>query len=392
MHSQFSILNSQLYIHFPFCLSKCNYCALYSEVKDKLHSEILTDFPKHIAKEFELRYGKEFAPETIYFGGGTPGLLGHEGLTELVTRLKDAGVRFDKCKEWTVELNPSPEITTPELLETFTSLGVNRLSFGAQSLDDEILRLQGRRHSAQDVENAFTLARSAGITNIGLDLIAGYPNVSDAIWNKTIEKATSLLPKHLSVYGLIIEPETKLANDIKNKKLSQLSPDDELDILAKTETVLSEAGFIRYEISNYALPGFECRHNFNVWQGEDYLGLGPAAASRISLNRHTNLPDINLWHGALSQDKLPPAENDEIISPAEDAEERFIYGLRTHNGVSPKTFAGAFPAITEKSLLWEQKLKEMIPLGLIYEVQPEYFALTGRGKEVADCIMATLLS
>ncbi len=377
-----------LYLHVPFCLSKCRYCALYSIAG----LEGARDFPRRIGRECALRAGGHLAPGTIYFGGGTPGLLGSDGLRETVAELAAAGIDISRATEWTVELNPSPEITTPALLDALRALGVNRLSFGAQSLDDAVLKAMGRRHTARDVADALALARAHGFGNVGFDLIAGYPGVEAPAWEKTLAKALALAPRHLSVYGLIVESGTALGRDIAAGRLAPLADDAQMDLLARTEDILAAAGFVRYEISNYALPGFECRHNLACWRGEDYLGLGPAAASRLGLTRRTIAPDVAKWRAALGAGSLPPAENDETLSPADDAEERFAYALRMAEGASPAAFAKTHPAAAVRVAEWESTLRRLATHGITQEIRPGRWALTRRGREVADAAIAELLA
>lgn len=383
-----------LYVHIPFCLSKCRYCALYSECLPSLSLSSIQNFPSLLAREFSLRTIPNFSPSTIYFGGGTPGLLGVSGFENLIQSLSQAGVNFSSVSEWTVELNPSPIITTPELLSALRSLGVNRLSFGAQSLNDSTLKTMGRPHLAADLPRAFALARSCGFNNIGLDLIAGFPGVSPSLWNQTLQNALALSPRHISVYGLIVEPSTPLASDIASGLLALPSDDDLMDLLASTESTFSSAGFVRYEISNYALPGFECQHNLSCWHGDDYLGLGPSAASRIHLSRRTNAPSLSAWSNALSTSppSFPPASYEESLSEINDAEERFLYSLRLAQGTSPSAFASSYPAATPLLPHWIQTLQNLIPAGLVYSPSPDSFALTSRGREVADSVLSELIS
>lgn len=375
-----------LYVHIPFCLSKCKYCALYSEAG---RSDLAAYAPLP-AKEYLIRSGKATNVTTAYFGGGTPGLLGSEGLQRLVKGLTDAGLDFTEVEEWTVELNPF--IASLELLTTLRRLGVNRLSFGVQIMDDKILKLLGRRHNVADVQKAFSIARSVGFENVGLDLIAGLPNVTKEMWQKTLNSAIELNTKHLSVYGLILEPNTPLAVEVESGALQIPSDDEQMDILAETASLLADNGFNRYEISNYALNGYECRHNLACWRGEDYIGLGPAAASRQGLERRTNAPNLDDWKTAILKGQQPPAENLEALSPEEDAIERFIYGLRLAEGVSPQEFALYNPAAKPLVEGWEKSLQELTHKGIAQKLNENRWALTQRGLEVADSAIEMLLT
>lgn len=374
-----------LYVHIPFCLSKCKYCALYSEAG---RNDIAT-YPPLPAKEYLLRCGKKAKVKTLYFGGGTPGLLNIDGLTKLVQSLTNAGLNLSEVKEWTVELNPI--IASPALLTALRKLGANRLSFGVQILDDTILHLLGRAHNVQDVLNAFTAAKNAGFENVGLDLIAGLPNVTKEMWHKTLNSAIELNTKHLSVYGLILEPNTPLANDVANGTLQVPNDDEQMDILAETASILTSNNFNRYEISNYAKTGYECKHNLACWRGEDYIGLGPAAASRQRLERRTNAPNLDEWKTALSNNLLPPAENNETLSPQEDIVERFVYGLRLKEGISPQDFAMLHPEARPLVAQWEKSLQELTHKGIAQRLSEKRWSLTQRGLEVADSAIESLL-
>lgn len=374
-----------LYVHIPFCLSKCRYCALYSESG----RNDIASYPTLPAKEYLIRNGGTIKVKTVYFGGGTPGILGYDGLKSLVKSLKEAGIDFSEVSEWTVELNPA--IISKELLSGLHKLGVNRLSFGVQIMDDKILESLGRRHNVADVIKAFKSARTYGFENIGLDLIAGLPNVTNGIWHKTLESAISLNPKHLSVYGLIVEPHTPLADDIENGVLTQPDDDEQMDIIAKTASILESHGLNRYEISNYAHKGYECRHNLACWRGEDYLGLGPAAASRISLERRTNAPNIDQWKKAVENGLLPPTENLETLTYEDDATERFVYGLRLKEGISPSQFAISHPAARTLVEKWESALEKLTKEGIAQQLSKGRWSLTQRGIEVADSAIETLL-
>ena len=379
-----------LYVHFPFCLSKCRYCALYS-VAAGGGDGIVADYPPLFGREYALRFAPAPA-STVYFGGGTPSLLGADGLVRTADALRRAGVDFSDVREWTVELNPAPALVSPGLFAALRAMGANRLSFGVQSLDDAVLAAMGRRHSAADAAAAVALARRCGFDNVGIDLIAGFPGCGDATWRDTVARAAALDVRHVSVYGLIVEPGTPLAAAIADGRLPPPDDDCVMDALALAEDLLKAAGFVRYEISNYALPGCECLHNSACWRGEDYVGIGPAAASRVALARRTNAPDVAAWRAALAQGVLPPASNDEALSPAGDAEERFVYGLRTAEGVSPAEFVDRLPSARPLAAGWTAALERLAREGIAFEARPGRWRLTRRGFEVADSAIMELLT
>ena len=293
-----------LYTHIPFCASKCGYCGFYSVTS---RPDGIAGYLDAVADEFRLVREAipeaAAAPETWYIGGGTPSLLGSGGFDALAARFRD-GFSFDALREWSVELNPG-SVDRP-LLETLRRVGVSRLSFGVQSFHDRTLRRIGRAHTAETACSALAEASRLGFEDIGIDLIAGLPDESEAEWRISLETACRFGLNHLSVYALTLEPHTRFARE---REAGLLPPPDDDQMLARlqmAETVLGENGFERYEISNYAQPGYACRHNLAVWRGEDYLGLGPSAASRIGNRRWTRLADVEGYQQALEAGRLPP--------------------------------------------------------------------------------------
>ena len=376
-----------LYVHIPFCAAKCRYCGFYSVVPGR---DDVADYATLPAREARLR-PEDFpaAPRTVYFGGGTPSLLGAEGFEALVRSLRDeAGLDLSRAEEWTVELNPAS--ATPELLRALRRAGVNRLSVGAQSFCDATLARIGRVHGAEAIRRAFALARAAGFDDVGLDLIANLPGVADGEWDATLAEALRLEPRHISVYPLILEPGTPFARDAAAGVLGpRLGDDAEMDLVRATAARLAAAGFVRYEISNYGLPGRFCRHNLAVWRGEDYTGLGPAASSRNGLRRRTNAPDLAGYRDALRAGRLPPASEDERLAPLADATERFLYGLRLEEGVSPSGFARRHPAAAPRAAEWEARLAKLEAVGVVRHAGDRW-CLTPRGTEVCDAVLAEL--
>ena len=377
-----------LYVHIPFCAAKCRYCGFYSVVP---REDDMSDYVRLPALEARLRPG-DFpdAPRTIYFGGGTPSVLGAEGFKALVRALRDdAGIDFAAAEEWTAEVNPAS--ASCELFRAMRQAGVTRISVGAQSFCDATLARIGRLHDAEAVRRAFALARDEGFEDIGLDLIANLPGVTDGEWRMTVDEALRLAPKHISVYALIIEPGTPFARDEAAGTLGpRLDDDAEMDLMYATAQRLAGAGFVRYEISNYGLPGFFCRHNLAVWRGEDYTGLGPSASSRNGLRRRTNASDFAGYAAALRAGRLPPASEDESLDAEDDATERFLYGLRLSEGVSPDAFVRGHPAAAPLAAGWGSRLARLAGAGIAERVGDQW-RLTPRGFEVCDAVLADLL-
>ncbi len=347
-----------LYVHFPFCRRKCAYCALHSragksQADRDAYVERLAAFwragcPGAGAEAKNLR--------TVYFGGGSPALC---DLTPLFAAL--APCLAADC-EFTVELHPLD--ATPDTLRRLKDGGVNRISMGVQSLDDAILARMGRGYTFAEAERAFYRVREH-FDNAGIDLIVGYPGEERALSPRHARLAKWGLA-HCSVYSLILEENSILAHLLKRGKSSP-PPDDDttLNRLAVIAAFLRDLGLERYEISNYAAPGRECRHNFAVWHGEDYLGLGEGAHGRIGRRRTQNLGT--------------PSAATETVSPDSDIKERTLFRLRTREGLD----ATAHPE-------WREPLNAAVDEGLLTRCGTLY-RLTPRGTEVCDAILTELV-
>lgn len=378
---------SHLYIHVPFCDGKCHYCGFFSVVAAPSVIDLYSTLP---AREYDCRLAR--LPElgkdslrTLYMGGGTPAMLGSEGLKRLADALAER-FTFDMIEEWTVELNPAS--ASAALFKTLSGIGANRISIGVQSFDDTTLACMGRRHDAQAAITAVKRAQDAGFANTGIDLIAGLPGVTPSLWRETLDRAMSLSLKHLSVYALTLEPGTPLAVQVA-AGLELPGDDAQLAALAQAEAALGEAGFARYEISNYALPGFECRHNLAVWHGHDFLGLGPAAASRVGQTRWTNSEDLEEYIHAVQNNAAPPGTTTSLDA-AEDAAERVIFALRLSEGIDPSAEALRFPALAGQARTWEQRLADLAKHG-VTERKGCHWRLTARGREVCDAVLRELV-
>ena len=323
-----------LYVHFPFCRHKCSYCALYSRCG--VTGSERNAYVRHIASLIES--GASFS--TVYFGGGSPALC-------------DLRPMFDVLKvgpgtEFTVELHPLD--VTDETLATLREGGVNRVSMGVQSLDDATLAAMGRGYTAHEAEAAFAKVRGV-FGNAGIDLIVGYPGDPCAGWERLRDWGLS----HCSVYSL------------QNERGLEDVPEDDvvLDRIREVASCLKDMGLERYEISNYARPGCECRHNLAVWRGEDYLGLGDGACGRIGLRRTRNFGGRH------------PEE--ETVTAEQDALERRFFRLRTREGLD----ASGHPE-------WTASLAASVGEGLLTQ-EGESYRLTDRGTEVCDAILSDLM-
>ncbi|MDA8168266.1 MAG: radical SAM family heme chaperone HemW [Nitrospiraceae bacterium] len=316
-----------LYIHIPFCLRKCIYCDFVSV---PLGDESLTrGYIQALIREIGLCGGLEKNLKTLYIGGGTPTVLPPGELEELLSAI-NSHFEFQPGAELTIEANPaSVDAAKLGLLHT---AGINRISIGVQSFNDAELKLLGRLHTGGEASEAICLARAAGFENISLDLIYGIPGQTAGPWRKTLEAALALAPEHISAYELTVEKHTCLWEMVQKGVLKMLPEEEILTMQETAARMLGEAGFIHYEVSNYARPQKECRHNLNYWERGQYLGLGAAAHSFAGERRWKNTGGINEYIEALSGGKLPRMEAEDI-RPEEAKRELVFLGLRLEEGI-----------------------------------------------------------
>ena len=317
-----------VYVHVPFCRRRCTYCDFAIAVRRTVP---VGEFINSLGREIELRYPDEPPRDidTLYFGGGTPSLLGGDGVARLLDRLREH-FRFDDRAEVTLEANPDD--VSVETAAAWRTAGINRLSIGAQSFDERVLAWMHRTHSAHQIERAVTAARAAGIDNLSLDLIFALPAPLGRDWDDDVRRALELEPAHLSLYGLTVEPATPLAR-WRDRLLMHEAPDDayEREFLAADAT-LAASGFEHYEVSNYARPGSRARHNSSYWQHMAYDGFGPSAHSFDTRRRRWNARELAEWSRRLAEGGDPCA-GDEVLTQENFDTERIYLGLRTSDGV-----------------------------------------------------------
>ncbi|GAB6272039.1 MAG TPA: coproporphyrinogen III oxidase [Syntrophaceae bacterium] len=315
-----------LYIHVPFCLSKCGYCSFYSVASPAL----IPEFVKAVSREMAF-YKKSFQSfDTIYLGGGTPSLLSIQQIDDI---LKSANDHFniDRQTEITVEVNPGDG--SAEYFQQLRKRGINRLNIGIQSFNDSLLKFLGRRHSAKEAGAAMDAARQAGFDNIGIDLIYGVYGQDMKTWKETLSKALSFLPEHLSCYQLSLDEKTPLYEQYGKESLQLPAENEALDFFMTTSKILTDAGYIHYEVSNFARSEALCsRHNMKYWRHIPYLGLGPAAHSFCDRRRWWNKADVNAYIRIIFEGKTPVLQSEEL-SAEQLALEALFLGLRTKDGI-----------------------------------------------------------
>ena len=362
-----------LYVHIPFCVRKCGYCAFYSVALAQRHPQPLIDA---IAGELELIAPTE-PVRTLYIGGGSPTCLPGDVLCELIASLTR---RFDLPDEITVECNPAQ--ADADLLRSLFQCGVTRLSVGAQSFDPDELSVLGRLHSPQAIEQVVDLARQAGFVNIGLDLIFAIPGSTVETFCQSLNRAVALAPTHLSAYSLTWEPHTPLTAALNDGRIRPVSEDDERAMYRQLSHRLAEAGYRQYEISNFARGGYECWHNLRYWHNRPVIGLGPAASGWYRRQRTTNIADIDGYIEYIRAGRLPHASLEQP-DPLQIASETAILALRTTDGIDLHTFAGdtGYDALC----LFAKAVAEHEFAGLL-ERTDTHLRLTETGRSYADTV------
>ncbi|MBI3535705.1 MAG: radical SAM family heme chaperone HemW [Deltaproteobacteria bacterium] len=314
-----------LYIHFPFCESKCHYCDFYSLGKNKTKSENIMLFEKALNKECQIYHEKLAHPlKTIFFGGGTPSLTPPENMHKILAPLK-LSEKTTPSTEWTIEANPSS--INLEKLKGYKALGVNRISMGIQSLNQKHLKLLGRVHDRKQALNALTSIFKAGFKNVSVDLLCGVPTQTLQDLEHHLTELLTFPITHLSCYLLTLFKSNVLYPQLPNEET-------QLKHFLFVDQWLSAHGFEHYEISNYAKPGYRAKHNLNYWKGGSYLGLGPSAHSycKDQEKRSKNTSLLNTYIKTLLENKKLPIEWEEILTPEQKELERWMLTLRLSDG------------------------------------------------------------
>lgn len=392
-----------LYLHFPFCVRKCRYCDFLSFPSGEAGREIYLERLKEEIKARGAIY-QDYNIETLFIGGGTPSLMTGQQLTELLDTVR-ASFHVSPVGEWTMECNPGT--TDAETLRIYRNAGINRLSFGLQSMNDEELKYLGRIHTAKQFTENYQAARRVGFENINIDLMSALPGQTTASWMDTLNKAAAFEPEHLSAYSLIIEEGTPFwdlygddrsgeanADGIiadggagqQGKAAIPALPDEdsERQMYHLTKRILAEKGYERYEISNYTRKGFECRHNLIYWQRKDYLGLGLGAASMVGNRRFSNVSDMTSYMHDWSYCQ------EEILDRKAQIEETMFLGLRCTAGVSDRMFTEKFGQSMMD--IYGDIIRKYLSEGfLIYNPSDGRLAFSEAGTDVSNWILSDFL-
>lgn len=314
-----------IYIHIPFCKQRCKYCAFYSTTLHNLQER----YADALCRELELR--KDYIAEqvdTIYFGGGTPSVLTKEQLHKILHTVEQ-NFAVSPQAERTIEANPDD--LTPAYLAGLKELSFNRISMGVQSFDNTLLHSLGRRHTAEKACKAVADARTAGFDNISIDLMFALPGSTPASWQHDLEQAIALHPTHISAYNLTFEEDTPLYKEMQQGKTAPLSEEENLQQFDMLIEWLTQAGYRHYEISNFALPGYESRHNSSYWHNIPYLGCGAAAHSYNGVSRQWNIADINKYIDGVEKGNLDCEV--ETLSENDRYNDAVLTRLRTADGM-----------------------------------------------------------
>jgi oxygen-independent coproporphyrinogen-3 oxidase len=375
-----------LYIHIPFCIQKCLYCDFFSVPYDESYAKMYVDA---LCKELDIKKDSAGTLKSIYIGGGTPSLLPDECLKKLFKFLRN-NFNFSSSVEITVEANPGT-INEPKI-NTILYLGVNRLSLGIQSFNNNELRTLGRIHTSEDAIESAGIIRKEGLRNFSIDLIYGIPGQTMDSWHKSISTASELSPAHISAYELTPEGKTPLYELIESDKIRM--PDEEIILEMYNHTIdyLSSFGYEYYEISNFALSGFRCIHNLNYWDTGEYIGVGVGAHSFINGIRSENTKDLNRYIEYSNHGIIPETESAKLTYK-EYCKEFIFLGLRKTEGIDINKLPPFIPPLTRgdkegcNSLL--QASRELIDDGYL-DIDKGHLRLTRKGMVISNIIIVSL--
>jgi oxygen-independent coproporphyrinogen-3 oxidase len=353
-----------LYVHVPFCVRRCSYCDFSIAVRKHVpgsayvHAvlqelDLLRNSPGWVNPGAQPRGPEATALDTLYLGGGTPSLLPPDAIQTLLRGLVNPGLgargQHTQLESGEVTLEANPEDVTPANATAWRSAGVNRVSLGAQSFDDGVLKWMHRSHDAARIGDAMRTLRAAGIHNISLDLIFALPEELERDWKRDLEMAISLLPSHISLYGLTVEPRTPLDRWISRGATKLPADERYAEEYLHAHRRLTADGYQFYEVSNAAQDGFRSRHNSAYWSGRSYLGLGPAAHSFDGMTRRWNISAWEAYRRAIAEGRSP-IESEEVLTPEQQELERMYLALRTTEGLSITAHYRPLPPVTARWL------------------------------------------
>jgi len=380
---------ASLYLHIPFCEHKCIYCDFYSVVPRKPAQRMEGEtemFLRALMREIDLRETdpyKTLEYETVFFGGGTPSLLAPSEVENIVRRLRSS---FSIQRDAEITLETNPGTVDFNKLRQYREAGITRLSIGVQSFHDDDLKFLTRIHTSHQAEECVKESFRAGFIDVGIDLIFALPSQTASRWLATVERAVALQPTHISCYSLIVEPATPLHHLIESGQVQPISAAADAELYDLTMDTLTSAGYEQYEISNFALPGYRCRHNQNYWNHSNYLGFGPSAHSFWNGKRWWNVSDLATYRESLESGHMPIG-GEELLTRNQILEEDLYLGLRS-DGIDLGIFEQKHgQAVLERLSPAIQSLREE----KMMTVEGGRIRLTPRGYALCDEICATLM-
>lgn len=370
---------SGIYVHIPFCKSRCIYCGFYSTTLENLQDCYIDS----VIKEIDIR--KDYLTKevkTVYIGGGTPSVLSHNNIIRLCGKLRSIAPTVE---EFTIECNPDD--VTEDYATMLAANGVSRVSMGAQTFSEQRLRFLHRRHKSDDVERAVKALRNAGIKNISIDLMFGFPQETIAEWENDIDKVISLGVEHVSAYSLMYEEGTPLYSLLEKGKIEEVDEEVSRNMYDVLIDKLTAAGYEQYEISNFSRPGFHSRHNSSYWDGTEYLGIGAAAHSYDGKSRQWNIADVKrytefLASGNPTEDYI---EEREILTETELYNDIITTALRTRKGIDLARIKES-----DRSFLLASAAND-IEIGNL-TIEDNHLHLTRKGLYISDAVMVNLIS
>ena len=371
-----------IYLHVPFCLKRCHFCAFYLVMHEEQRVEqFLQAFEQEIALYAGQLEISRRTVSTVYVGGGTPTALLPGQLAKILAVMTSRFSLSEKC-EITVEA--TPESLTAKYADILQQAGVTRLSVGIQSFDQQERTRLGLSGTVAEAMSGVQIAKQAGFSNINVDLIYGIPGQSFQSWERTLTQALELKPSHLSCYALSLEEGTRFHTEFRRGTFELMDPDDEVSFQHRAEAQLETAGFHRYEISNWAKPGRACQHNLRYWRGLEYLGLGPSAQSYLSESRFGNVSSVDQYSKQLEAGKLPIAER-ERLPRLQQEKERIVFGLRLLEGVPIDWVQGV-----SQDEAWSTSFNNLLEEDYLFQTGSRV-QLTRKGRQFADTVGMRLL-
>ncbi|MGL6106577.1 radical SAM family heme chaperone HemW [Romboutsia sp.] len=375
-----------LYVHIPFCIKKCNYCDFNSY---KLDKDLKNRYIEDLTIEMSL-YKKELKKNdeeitSVFIGGGTPSILDSYEIKTLFESIKQ-NFKIKQDAEITMECNPGT--LTLEKLKAMKESGINRLSIGLQTVQDNQLKAIGRIHTYDEFEKNYKEALKIGFKNINIDLMYALPNQKTDDWKETLAKITELNPSHISAYSLILEEGTELHKMYENNEFNLTDEDTDIEMYNYTINYLKSKGYNQYEISNYAKDGLECNHNILYWKCKHYIGLGPGASGYINDYRYKNVESLEEYHNKLLKNEKP-IESVETLKAEDRIQEKIFMGLRMNEGIKFKDFKKEFSLDFKQK--YSKEIEKLMEKELIKETS-DGIKLTQKGREISNTVFVEFMN